>query len=213
MSDDDVEPKPTAFSSPQFADSSYWSMLDLVIGAGAVILDSTFERVLVLYDTETERYRMPWAMHDRPTLGEFFASPFDQVAEETGLVVEKYPLPTLERYYKNPEVLDRRELQVATRLTDRYSVDPFYTSFDVFWSPIKGAETSPWLDSRQRMILWFACRVVSGSLANENVTFEPFAVAEEKLKNEDKDFPDTGALSALRQLVYMLKELSARPSA
>ncbi|EJD39549.1 hypothetical protein AURDEDRAFT_116097 [Auricularia subglabra TFB-10046 SS5] len=207
---DDFEPKPTAFSSPEFAHPAQWSPLDLVIGAGAVILDSSFERVLVLYDTETERYRMPWAMHDGPSIAQFVASPFDQVTKETGFAMEKYPLPMLERYYKNPDVRDWRQLQVDTRLKDVYTDEPFYTSFDVFWSPIPGEPESPWLDSKQRMMMWFACRAVLGSPASKNVTFEPFAVAEERLKNEDKEWPDAGGLAALRQLVDILRRLPQR---
>lgn len=204
MLTDRIEPIPTAFSSEEFLIGAHWSRLDLIIGAGAVILDANLENVLVLYDTETKRYRMPWSAHEGPDIAQFVLSPFEDVTRETGLTVEKMALPKLTRFYKNPEVRNWRELQVDTKLSDSYTDDPFFTSFDIFWSLMPGAEDSPWLDSRQRMIMWFACRAVSGSPASEHVAFVPFADAEKKLG--EQTHPDTGGLGALRQLVDILKK-------
>lgn len=204
MPDEDIHPPPTAFSSPKFVMGAYWSPLDLIIGAGAIILDPSLEKVLILYDIETKRYRMPWAAHEGPDIGQFVLSPFDQITQETGLAVEKILLPKLVRFWKNPDARDWRELQADTKIVDSYTDDPFFTSFDIFWSPMLGDDDLPWLDSRQRMIMWFACRAVSGTPASEHITFVPFADAEKMLG--EQAHPDTGGLGALRQLVDILQK-------
>ncbi|EJD39524.1 hypothetical protein AURDEDRAFT_171336 [Auricularia subglabra TFB-10046 SS5] len=209
MSGDRVRPVPTAFSSEIYELPACWSPLDLIVGAGTIILDPGLDNVLVVYDKDSKVYHLPWAVHNRQDIGEFVRSPFDAIMKETGLVVEKHPLPMVERYYKNPEARDWRELQADTKLAYPCTTDPFYTSFDIFWSPLPGAENSPWLDSRQRMLMWFACRKISGSPSSENMAFMPLADAEKKL--QDQEYPDTGGLGALRQLVDILAKLRQSP--